>query len=547
MALKVLLLRKKIDLKKKELDQMRESMKDFEKREAELAKDIEEAGNAEEQEAVEEAVEKLTAERDEAQKAADELEKSINELEIELDGLEKEQETEPQDPAGAPADEPEEERSRSKMKTREVAAKMTIRERIAEIVTRDEVKSYLTEVRTSIKEKRALTNIGLTIPEVFLGYLRQNIEDYSKLYKHVNARPLAGEGRLVISGAVPEAIWTECCANLNELDLPFYGMEVDCYKVGGYFGICNATLEDSDLDLASELLTCIGKAIGLALDKAILYGRNTNAALKMPMGIVTRLVQTAQPDNYPAQARPWEDLHTSNVKAIASSTTGVALFQGLLIDEGAAKNKFSASAKVHVMNENTLNYLKAQGMNVNAAGALVTAMDGTMPVIGGIVETLDFVPDNVIISGYFDLYLLAERAGQKFATSEHVKFLQDQTVFKGTARYDGGPAIAEAFVVIAVNGGSVDATAVTFGEDKANQVRAISMNTATATVAVSAKTQLFAIVGPGAGTVTWASATTAKATVDSNGVVTGVASGNSVITASCNGLTATCTVTVVSE
>lgn len=539
MALKTLLLRKKIDLKKKELDTKRESMKDIEKREEELVAAIDEVSNEEEQAAVQENVEQLTGEREKLQSDMDELDAAIRALENELDTIEQGQEQKTPEPEQARETAAEPER-------REKSMNIQTRDRMVEMVTREDVKAYLGEVRSAIKEKRALTNVGLTIPEVFLGYIRENIDNYSKLYKYVNVKPIKGEGRVVIAGAVGEAIWTECCANLNELELPFYGMEIDCFKVGGYFAVCNATLEDSDINLAAELVSAIGKAIGLALDKAILFGRNTNAALKMPMGIVTRLVQTEEPSGYPAQARPWVDLHTSNVKAIDAGTTGVSLFQGLLIDEGAAKNKYSASTKVHVMNEDTLNYLKAQGMSVNAAGALVTAVSGTMPVIGGQVEILDFIPNNVIISGYFDLYMLAERAAEKFATSEHVKFLQDQTVMKGTARFDGGPAIAEAFVAIAVNGGSVDATAVTFGEDKANKVNAIMLNTSTASVAVSSKVQLYAIVGPGAGTVEWTSATTGKATVDSNGVVTGVASGSSVITATCNGLTASCTVTVTS-
>ena len=52
----------------------------------------------------------------------------------------------------------------------------------------------------------------------------------------------------------------------------FNQIELDGYKVGGYIAICNATLEDSDLNLASEILNMIGQAIGLALDKPILYG-----------------------------------------------------------------------------------------------------------------------------------------------------------------------------------------------------------------------------------------------------------------------------------
>jgi len=71
------------------------------------------------------------------------------------------------------------------------------------------------------------------------------------------------------------------------------------------------------------------------------------------------------------------------------------------------------------------------------------------------------------VGGYFDLYTLAERAGTKFAQSEHVRFLQDQTVMKGTARYDGAPAIPEAFVAIGIKGATPAAT-MTFAQDTAN-------------------------------------------------------------------------------
>jgi HK97 family phage major capsid protein len=103
-----------------------------------------------------------------------------------------------------------------------------------------------------------------------------------------------------------------------------------------------------------------------------------------------------------------------------------------------------------------------------ADGRIVAGVSDVMPVVGGVIEVLNFIPDNVIIAGYFDLYTLAERAGQKFAQSEHVRFIQDQTVFKGTARYDGKPVIAEGFVAIGINGVTPSAAAVTFAADAAN-------------------------------------------------------------------------------
>ena len=468
MALKALMLRKRIDLKNKELEKLRASMKDVEKREQELVIAIEEVTDETEQAAVQESVDALIEEKEKLQESVDELDKVIKDLEDELKTEEEAQNTEP--PAGAPAPAAaNEERSKKPMNTNtREATGFTLRDRLAGIVTRDDVKAYLGEVRNSMMQKRALTNVGLTIPEVMLGLIRENIERYSKLYRHVTVRNIRGTGRQLIMGTVPEAIWTDCCANLNELTLGFNDLEMDCYKVGGYFAVCNANLEDSDIDLAMELMTALGQAIGLALDKAILYGRNSAATQKMPQGIVSRLAQTVQPAGYPATARPWQDLHTTNIISIAAGTTGAALISAIVTASGAAKGKYARGEKVWVMNETTYTALMAATVAVDAAGRIVTGVADVMPVVGGVIEVLSFIPDNVIIGGYFDLYTLAERAGQQFASSEHVRFLQDQTVFKGTARYDGAPAIAEAFVAIGL-GGATPTPAMTFATDTANQ------------------------------------------------------------------------------
>lgn len=458
MALRTLMLKKELDQKKKALEELRRKDAEFEARNVKIEAAIEEAETEEEKAVVREeidAFEKDTADHDAAKKDLDE---EVRKLEAELDELENETDPEPAPKEAAP----EERKDMVKMDTRRFFG-MTIQERDA-FFAREDVQEFLNETRNAIREKRALTNVGLTIPEVMLGLIRENIEGYSKLYKHVNVKAISGEGRQIVMGTIPEAVWTDCCANLNELDLAFADVEVNCWKVGGYFAICNANLEDSDIDLATELLTAIGQAIGLALDKAILYGTGT----RMPLGVVTRLCQTSQPADYPATARTWVDLHTSNVKAINSSgMTGPELFAAIVTDFGAAKAKYSKGEKVFCMNEKTYTAIAAKAISVDAAGNIVTGVFDKMPVLGGVIETLEFVPDNVIVGGYFDLYLLAERAGTKFATSEHVKFLQDQTVLKGTARYDGQPSIAEGFVAIGINNTTPTAS-MTFAPDTAN-------------------------------------------------------------------------------
>lgn len=475
MALKALLLKKKIEERKKALADfltrttLEARAAELATREAELTASIEEVNEEttlDERNALDEMVAAFEADQDAYKKDLkdkDDLEAEISALEGHLAAEEAAQDTTPP-AAAAPAAADNERKENKTMITRsKIFNRLSVQEREA-MFAREDVKGYLTEFRDHIREKRALQNIGLTIPQVFLGLLRENIMEYSKLYKHVTVRPVSGDGRILVMGAWSEAVWTDCCAAINEASLTFNDLELGCWKVAGYYAVCNANLEDSDIDLAAELLTALAQGIGLALDKAILYGTGT----RMPLGIVTRLLQTAQPADYPATARPWVDLSDSNVRVVPSGTEDADLFKTLVLEAGVVKGKYSRGEKVWCMNETTHTYLISNALTINANGAIVAGLDGNMPVIGGVIEVLDFIPDNVIVGGYMDLYYLAERAGTKFATSEHVRFLQDQTVMKGTARYDGAPVIAEGFAVIGLNG-TTPTAAMTFAADTANQ------------------------------------------------------------------------------
>lgn len=463
--LRALILKSKIDAAKKALEALRAKDEEFAKREEEIAQSIEEAAGLEEgdekaeaQKAVEEAAEAFDNEKKEHEEAKTKLENDITEMESELAEEERSQVTEPV-----------KKEERKEMALHTIRTKfygMSIQERDA-FFQNEKIKGFLAEVRTCIKEKRNLTNAGLLIPEEMLGLIKENIIDYSKLYRRVNVRPVSGDGREVIMGTVPEAIWTECCANLNEIELGFNDVEVFCNKVGAYISVCNATLEDSDIDLAATIMDALGQSIGLALDKAILYG----TGVKMPTGIVTRLAQTSEPADYPNTARTWVDLHTKNILSIASNKTGAEFFKLLLTDAGVTKGNYSRGDKVWCMNETTRTKIIAESLSINAAGAVVAGVNGTMPVIGGDIIVLEFIPDNVIIGGYIDLYLLGERKGIRMERSEHYRFVQDQTVFKATARYDGLPVIAEAFVAIGI-AGTTPTAEMSFAPDTANEVSA---------------------------------------------------------------------------
>ena len=467
MALKAIMLRRSIEKKTNELAALRERDGEFERREAELETAINEAETEEDEAAVSEEIEKF-----ETEKEAHEGEKKR--LQEEIEGLEAElKETESKAP-GEPESRTGREGSRRTMERRNFFG-MNMQEREAFLADND-VKAFLSRVReigsAAPVNKRAVTGADLTIPTAVLELIRQNIMDYSKLVRRVRLRTVSGKARQTVMGTIPEAVWTEMCAKLNEIDFGFTQTEVDGYKVGGVIYICKATLEDSDLDLAAEIIDALGIAIGIALDKAILYGLGT----KMPLGIVTRLAQESAPSDYPATARPWQDLHTSNMITIQSNSTGLEFFKEIVLAGGKASNKYARGTKFWAMNDTTYTKIKVEAMNFNSAGAIVSVQDGTMPVAGGDIVVLsdDIIPDNNIVAGYGELYLLAERAGSEFARSDEYHFAEDQVAFKGTARYDGEPVIAEGFIAIGL--GAAPQTSATFTGDTANDATLESLD-----------------------------------------------------------------------
>ncbi len=81
-------------------------------------------------------------------------------------------------------------------------------------------------------------------------------------------------------------------------------------------------------------------------------------------------------------------------------------------------------------------------------------------------------------------------------------------------------------------------------------VTAVVLNQSAASMEVSQTLQLKATIKPfnaSVQTVTWSSSDNEVATVDDNGVVTAIAAGNATITASCDGQTATCVLTITGE
>lgn len=492
--LKILMLKRKLDAKRSELKALEEKDAEFQTREAALETAIGEVepGNTEQETAITAEVDAFEADKAAHETAKQTLSADIESLETELADLER------QAPAPRNPENREKVRGAVHMETQINIRSLPMgrrafdalpMERREAIVAQSDVKDFLTQLRSMKGQARAVTGAELEIPVVFLELISENMFRYSKLLNRVRVRNVRGEARQTIAGIVPEAVWTEMCGAINELTFSFGQVTLDGYKVAGYVALCNSILEDNDINLAGWIVEMISESIGLAEDKSILYGKG--AASKMPLGIVTRLAQQSQPGDYPANAPAWEDLHTSNILKIGGAgVTGAEFWSALMSATGATYTRYNRGTMFWAMNSKTYATLKSKLITFTATGDIVANLFGSLPIVNGDVEILEFMPDGDIVGGYGDLYLWVQRAGMTIEQSREVQFIQDNTVFRGKARADGIPIIPGAFVAININNQAVT-TAMDFAADTANDAQLSDLALTGATISFDPETYTY--------------------------------------------------------
>lgn len=424
MALKLLKLQKKLAMRQASLQELLTKDVTFKTRSAELEKAIEEAEDDEDLTLIEDEVTKHEGEKETHDKAKTALENEIRELETELSQLENK---EPEQRSAQPQPVAQTQTRSNTTFTAEEPGNMKFgkaqqRAAILATLNQPEVREFYEQVRNAVMNKRALTGLDLVIPTTVLDRIQPLIGQFSKLYDEVEVITLNGDARAIVDGAIPEAIWTEMTDAVQELSGKFDKIEIDGYKVGGFIPVSNSILEDSMIDLAAHLESRIARSIGKALDKAILLG--TGAAGKQPEGIIPAVSATA-----------------------VTSTAQLGTLLANLADVDAGEE--DEEEVIAVMTRKTYyKHIMPQTV-VNTADGRQVVGSVTNPNMAGLrIKLVPYMPADAVLFGAFKKYMLGERKGVVVTSSTDVRFIEDQTVFKGTARYDGKPANVDSFQLV---------------------------------------------------------------------------------------------------
>ena len=341
---------------------------------------------------------------------------------------------------------------------------LTYAERDA-LMQSEQVRTFLQHIREARAQQRSVTGGELGIPDGFLPILRDLTYQESKFLRYCFTTSFRGTTRQNVAGVAPEAIWTEMKDRLNEIDIDFWQLTMDGFMVGGYMAVPNSVLmDDSDLSLTTTILQALASSLAKAIDKSIWFGTGES----MPVGIITRLAAQTKPTWWGSQQGDFTDLHTSNIlKLDLAAKNGVEFFRPLVAALAVAKPDYSNGTVIWVMNRKTHMDIQSRALAFNDAAALVAGVSNSIPIVGGEIVEWEVMPDNEIAGGYMSLYRSVEREGTTIESNTNVRWLENQTCFKGMQRRDGKPAIGEAFVLVNY-GNTQPTTTTTFGKDRAN-------------------------------------------------------------------------------
>lgn len=416
MALKTLVLQKRLREKRAALELLRQTAADLLTREAELETDIEAATTDEERAAVDSAIETFDAEQEANREATSALESEIADLESQLDEAERGQAAGTEAPPAAPDN-----RSAPHIEQRRISnMPMSRRELTIQSLQSADVRTFYQNLANMITTRAtraavgSLDNTELLIPEIVMNRIEDRMGDYSTVANEVEIVSVGGTSRVILDGADPEAIWVEMSGAISEVEASFEKVELDGWKLAGYMAIPNDIIDDALINLAEYVEKKLAKAIAKSRDKAILIG--TGATGKQMVGIIP-------------------SLKTTNAPAAVEFDLGEILSKIALVDDGEE----AYGEIIGVMKRSTFYGRFVKNLiTVDSAGRYVVP-NLSAPNIGVRVVFSQYMPEDKILFGDYKRYMLAQRSGVKLEASTDVRFIEDQTVIKGLQRMDGKP------------------------------------------------------------------------------------------------------------
>jgi len=262
-----------------------------------------------------------------------------------------------------------------------------------------------------------------TVPDDFMRELQKRILEYGVISPDARHITTANHGVLKIpqlDDTTSSAVWTAEHGAITPEDFATAEIEMNAFKVTTAITISTELLEDSAFNMQSEITKLFAERLGRTMEDAYLNGNGTGK----PLGIIpdtgTKAITSAAP-----VAISISDIldmidslqpTSTNGAVFYASKSAISEFRGWIDADGRPLLQLSADAT------------QADGIKMSLYGYPVKPNYS----LGALLT--DEVP---LIFGNPKNYMIRNVRSMSIERSDEARFLNDEVVFKGTARVDG--------------------------------------------------------------------------------------------------------------
>lgn len=278
---------------------------------------------------------------------------------------------------------------------------------------------------TNLLQESVASDGGYLVPDEFDAQIIEALNENNIMRGIARVIKTAGEHKIPVAGADPEAAWLDEGEKMTASDAEFSQVILDAHKLGVAIPVTEELLADSGYNIQQFVTHSIGRSLGNGEENKFLNGDGT----KGPTGIF--------------------DPTNGGVQAVTTAATGVS--SDNIIDLiYSLKKPYRKHAKF-IMNDKMIKFirkLKDGDGKYMWTDSLVAGEPATL--MGYPVLTSEYAPEDKIAFGDYYYYVIGDRGVRAISRYTEIGALEGQVYFVGKERVDGKLTLKEAVQILTV-------------------------------------------------------------------------------------------------
>ncbi|MBP3463797.1 MAG: phage major capsid protein [Clostridia bacterium] len=309
---------------------------------------------------------------------------------------------------------------------------MIMTARGAKLLTSEE-KEYYSKIAKAIKAEQSLSNIEVAMPTTIIDRIFEDLVSEHPLLSKIDFQNVTGMIEVIVrTGDINPAWWGGLTDEIKkELSSGFEKKPANLYKLSAFLPIAKAHMDLGPAWLDTFIRKCIVEALSIGLEEGMVDGDGKEKPIGMNRNLAGNVVEGVYPKK---EAIKITDLKPKTMGALAAKLT---------------KDGKRAVTKL-LMVVNPVDYLTKIFPATTVLNTNGTYSNNVLPFPTDVVQSPAAEKGKAIV-GIAKKYFMGIGSTRKIESSEHYKFLEDETTYIGKMYGNGFPEDNDSFLLVDIS------------------------------------------------------------------------------------------------